>query len=231
MDGKRQLVLQGVTKDFAGLRALHDVSLSLEQGEILGLIGPNGSGKTTLINVVTGLLPGERRAGDRIRKGHHQHAVPPHRAGRAGTHIPDHPSLPGALGPGKRAGGRGEHRRDARGGAKTGRGRAGGASPCPTGWTTRRVPSPTAWSAASRLPAPLQWSRISSSWTSRGGLNEEESDEPVAPSPMPANRNLGMLIVEPRCSNCAHASPRAVSNSRCASFEMPLMVIVIMPQP
>ena len=46
-----------MTKDFAGLRALDSVSLALEQGEILGLIGPNGSGKTTLINVITGLLP------------------------------------------------------------------------------------------------------------------------------------------------------------------------------
>ncbi len=55
--GGRQLVLQGLTKNFAGLRALDDVSLRLARGEILGLIGPNGSGKTTLINVVTGLLP------------------------------------------------------------------------------------------------------------------------------------------------------------------------------
>jgi branched-chain amino acid transport system ATP-binding protein len=51
------LVLQGVGKVFVGLRALDNVSLKLERGEILGLIGPNGSGKTTLINVVTGLLP------------------------------------------------------------------------------------------------------------------------------------------------------------------------------
>jgi branched-chain amino acid transport system ATP-binding protein len=46
-----------VTKDFGGLRAVDSVSLELERGEILGLIGPNGSGKTTFINVVTGRLP------------------------------------------------------------------------------------------------------------------------------------------------------------------------------
>ncbi|PWH14842.1 MAG: ABC transporter ATP-binding protein [Anaerolineae bacterium] len=51
------LIVERVTKNFAGLRALDSVSLNLKRGEILGLIGPNGSGKTTLINVITGLLP------------------------------------------------------------------------------------------------------------------------------------------------------------------------------
>lgn len=46
-----------VSVEFAGLRALDRVSLSLDQGEILGLIGPNGSGKTTLVNAITGQVP------------------------------------------------------------------------------------------------------------------------------------------------------------------------------
>ena len=53
------LIVNDVTKRFAGLAALQNVSMRLEKGEILGLIGPNGSGKTTLINVITGLLPSD----------------------------------------------------------------------------------------------------------------------------------------------------------------------------
>lgn len=59
LNGKRELLVKSISKNFAGLRALDNVSLHLQQGEILGLIGPNGSGKTTLINVITGLLPAD----------------------------------------------------------------------------------------------------------------------------------------------------------------------------
>jgi len=64
------LSLSHVSKDFGGLRALDDVTVSLREGEVIGLIGPNGAGKTTLVNVITGVekpSAGEIRfAGDRI---------------------------------------------------------------------------------------------------------------------------------------------------------------------
>jgi len=46
---------ENLTKDFGKLRAVDNLSLNLEEGEIRGLIGPNGSGKTTLINLLTGV--------------------------------------------------------------------------------------------------------------------------------------------------------------------------------
>src|SRR2546425_1285922 len=49
------LETEGLTKDFGGLRAVHDLALRVEEGEIVGLIGPNGSGKTTCFNLITGL--------------------------------------------------------------------------------------------------------------------------------------------------------------------------------
>jgi branched-chain amino acid transport system ATP-binding protein len=54
MSGAR-LELQGVTKHFRGLRAVHDVSFEVPPGAIYGLIGPNGAGKTTIFNMIAGV--------------------------------------------------------------------------------------------------------------------------------------------------------------------------------
>lgn len=50
------LELHGLIKDFGGLRAIDNVSFSMNRNEMLGLIGPNGAGKTTLVRVITGVL-------------------------------------------------------------------------------------------------------------------------------------------------------------------------------
>ncbi len=50
------LEASSLSKRFGGVSALRDVSVTLDRGETLGMIGPNGSGKTTFVNVVTGNL-------------------------------------------------------------------------------------------------------------------------------------------------------------------------------
>ena len=50
------LELDGLLKDFGGLRAIDNVSFSMNRDEILGMIGPNGAGKTTLVRLITSIL-------------------------------------------------------------------------------------------------------------------------------------------------------------------------------
>lgn len=56
MAKNQTLTTKNIVKKFVGITAVNNLSLTLHQGEILGLIGPNGSGKSTSINVITGLL-------------------------------------------------------------------------------------------------------------------------------------------------------------------------------
>lgn len=50
------LKVQDLTKSFGGIRAVYDVSFTIEKGSLVGIMGPNGSGKTTLLNIITGFL-------------------------------------------------------------------------------------------------------------------------------------------------------------------------------
>ena len=49
------LKVEGLTKSFGGLRAVHNIDLELHPGDLAGLIGPNGAGKTTVFNLLTGV--------------------------------------------------------------------------------------------------------------------------------------------------------------------------------
>ena len=57
---KPVLQAKNLFKNFGGLRATNDVSLTLYQNEILGMIGPNGAGKTTVFNLISGFIPQDR---------------------------------------------------------------------------------------------------------------------------------------------------------------------------
>jgi branched-chain amino acid transport system ATP-binding protein len=76
------LSLDKVSKSFDGVAAVKSVSLTMEAGEILGVMGPNGSGKTTLFNLVSGALVPD---GGEIRfRGERVNGLPSHQICRRG---------------------------------------------------------------------------------------------------------------------------------------------------
>jgi branched-chain amino acid transport system ATP-binding protein len=71
------LALDGVSKAFAGVQAVRNVSVVVPAGAVVGIMGPNGSGKTTLFNLIAGALRPDRGA-VRLR-GQDVTRLPPHR--------------------------------------------------------------------------------------------------------------------------------------------------------
>ena len=51
------LEMRGISKAFAGVKALDDVNFTVRQGEIHALVGENGAGKSTLMKVLSGVYP------------------------------------------------------------------------------------------------------------------------------------------------------------------------------
>jgi ABC-type branched-subunit amino acid transport system ATPase component len=76
------LQIAEVTKEFGGLKALRDVCMHVDKGEIVSLIGPNGAGKTTLFNCITGTMP-PHRGSVRFRD-EEIVGLPPHEVARRG---------------------------------------------------------------------------------------------------------------------------------------------------
>ena len=73
---------QGLTKNFGGIAAVADVSLTVHPGEIVSLIGPNGAGKTTAFNLISGVL--RPTAGRVVFDGRDMHGVRPDKYARLG---------------------------------------------------------------------------------------------------------------------------------------------------
>ena len=67
--GKIILEMKSITKEFPGVKALDNVNLQVEEGEIHALVGENGAGKSTLMNVLSGIYPFGSYTGDIVYNG------------------------------------------------------------------------------------------------------------------------------------------------------------------
>jgi branched-chain amino acid transport system ATP-binding protein len=76
------LQTRNLTRRFAGLTAVNDVSLEVRSGEVFGVIGPNGAGKTTFFNMLSGIVPAT--SGDIVFKGKPIQKLQPHRIAKLG---------------------------------------------------------------------------------------------------------------------------------------------------
>jgi ABC-type cobalamin/Fe3+-siderophores transport system ATPase subunit len=89
------LKIESLSVDYGSRSVLHDVSLSVQSGEILALIGPNGAGKSTLIRAVSGVIPA--RGGQICTNGDTFSALTPIQRARYLAVVPQAISLPPAF--------------------------------------------------------------------------------------------------------------------------------------
>ncbi len=89
---KSTLVVRGLEKTYGKRRVVHDVSISVESGEVVGLLGPNGAGKTTSFYMIVGLVPSD--GGSIELDGADISSLPIHRRARLGlSYLPQEASV------------------------------------------------------------------------------------------------------------------------------------------
>src|SRR5512146_2434330 len=98
MEGTREpapagvLEAQSLVREYGKVRVVKDVSIRVEQGEVVGLLGPNGAGKTTTFYMIVGLLP--PNAGKILLKGRDITRMPMYRRARLGIgYLSQEPSI------------------------------------------------------------------------------------------------------------------------------------------
>jgi branched-chain amino acid transport system ATP-binding protein len=81
------LSIRDLTVSYGGITALHGISLDVEQGDIVTLIGANGAGKTTTLRAISGLV---KTGGEILYEGRDMRSLPPHKIVAAGiSHVPE----------------------------------------------------------------------------------------------------------------------------------------------
>eukprot|EP01041_Mallomonas_annulata_P038950 gene38950-biopygen30758 len=80
----------GLTKRYGSFTAVHDLSLAVRPGEVLGLVGPNGAGKTSTLRCLAGIIPATTGT---VRITGHDISTDPVAAKRALAFFPDEPRL------------------------------------------------------------------------------------------------------------------------------------------
>jgi lipopolysaccharide export system ATP-binding protein len=87
-----QLKVEGLQKRYKARTVVHDISMSVSSGEIVGLLGPNGAGKTTSFYMMVGLVPLD--GGKITLDGKDLSKLPIHRRSRLGlSYLPQEPSI------------------------------------------------------------------------------------------------------------------------------------------
>jgi len=87
-----ELIVENLRKSYKARTVVHDISLQLKSGEVVGLLGPNGAGKTTSFYMMVGLVPLD--AGRILLDGKELSHLPIHKRARMGlAYLPQEPSV------------------------------------------------------------------------------------------------------------------------------------------